>query len=99
MKLGLRPCLYRNVNGAASGVEREPNPLMSIVRNVVSPYSSRRRDGSPQGLLMGMRVKDEGKSERQAVIARIGAEETTSLHAKAGRLPFGVRHETGWQNG
>lgn len=96
-KLGLRPCNYRNVSQVASGVEREPNPLMAIVRNVVSPYPSRRRDGGSQEPLTGVWVEDEGESERRAVIARIGAEETKLLHAKAGRLPSGVRHETGWQ--
>ena len=29
-------------------------------------------DSKPQGLPMGVRVKEEGKSERRAVIARIG---------------------------
>jgi hypothetical protein len=40
---------------------------------------------------MGVRVKEEGESERRSVIERIGGE--TFLHAKAGRLPSGLNHE------
>lgn len=43
---------------------------------------------------MAVRVKDEGESECQAVTAWIGV--ATSLHAQAGRLPFGNHHETAW---
>jgi hypothetical protein len=40
---------------------------------------------------MGLRVKDEGGSERRPVMGRTGVEPVaTSLHAKAGRLPSGV---------
>src|SRR3954452_18792884 len=40
---------------------------------------------------MGLRVKDEGGSERRPVMGRIGVEPmATSLRAKAGRLPSGV---------
>src|SRR5437764_7707272 len=40
---------------------------------------------------MGLRVKDEGGSERRPVMGRTGVEpEATSLHVKAGRLPSGA---------
>jgi hypothetical protein len=40
---------------------------------------------------MGLRVKDEGGSERRPVMGRTGVEPVaTSLPAKAGRLPSGV---------
>ena len=65
-------------------------PLVCLRLNTVSP--SRPQSGrDPQGIPTVRRVKDDGKSERRAVIARIGVAGTcpTSLHAKAGRLPSG----------
>src|SRR5215510_6754199 len=59
-------------------------------RNTVSPYRSLWED-KPQGESMAVQVEDEGESERRSVIERIGVEpSTTSLHAKAGRLPSGL---------
>jgi hypothetical protein len=66
------------------------SPTLANKRNTVSPYRSLWED-KPQGELMAARVKDEGESERRSVIERIGVEpSTTSLHAKAGRLPSGL---------
>src|SRR5262249_33568756 len=59
-------------------------------RNTVSPYRSLQEDKS-QGESIAVRVEDEGKSECHSVIEWIGVEPSaTSLHAKAGRLPFGL---------
>jgi hypothetical protein len=44
--------------------------------------------GKPQGMLLGVRVEECGKSEGRSVMERIGFE--TSTHAKAGRLPRGL---------
>ena len=56
-----------------AGRETTPNPLMLLMRNVVSPYS-RPRAGESQETLMGMRVKDAGESEGRSVTGRIGVQ-------------------------
>jgi len=50
--------------------------------------------GEPQGTLLIVRVWEDGKSERRAVMVRIGVE--TLPHAKAGRLPSGLPSQDGW---
>jgi hypothetical protein len=57
------------------------------LRNVVSPLLSH-GVGTPQGLPMGLRVKEEGGSEGRLVIGRIGI--ATLSHPQGGRLPSGV---------
>jgi hypothetical protein len=55
------------------------------------PVALPRGEDEPQGESMGLRVKDEGGSERRPVMGRIGVEPMARLlHAKAGPLPSGV---------
>ncbi|CAD0262370.1 hypothetical protein DENIT_12348 [Pseudomonas veronii] len=54
---------------------------------MVSPYG-RLRAGEPQGDLLAVRVWDRRKSERRAVMARIGV--GTLPHGKPGRLLRGL---------
>ena len=76
--------------GHAAGEQREPKPILSFERNVVSPYASRK--GKPSASRAYRRAgKGWGESECRALMAWIGV--ATSLHAKAGRLPQVTHHE------
>jgi len=54
----------------------------------VSPFQCAGEEGEPQGVLMGLRAEDRGKSEGRSVIERIRV--ATSPAAQACRLPRGV---------
>ena len=78
----------------ATGEQREPNPSLSTLWNVVSPYRSCRETGRkavrPTEGGVGRGV---GKSERRPVTGRIRVapgKQAISPDAKAGRLPCGV---------
>ena len=79
---------FSDMDNTATGGQRAPNPLMSTVRNTVSPYLSSNEVGTLQSEPMGMRVKDEGESEGRLVMRRIQG--STFPDAKAGKLPSGL---------
>src|SRR5215475_15904317 len=73
----------------APGGQRAPHPSVSILRNVVSPYRSCRKEGREAvRLTNGGAGKGAGKSERPPVMG--GIRVATSPGAKASRLPCGV---------
>ena len=63
---------------------------LSLMRNMVSPYSRPSGQSEPQGTPMGMRVWDAGKSECRAVIVRIGVEEISDI------IPPEREQTSGW---
>ncbi len=94
------PAERRNLTYAGTCAERG--------KPVGLPVDTSTRESLPQGKPMGLRVEDGGRSECLPVMGRIGVESfdfdreqdqmTTSLHAKAGRLPIQVaRHEKVWR--
>src|SRR4029453_16727833 len=73
----------------ATGGQREPHPSLSILRNVVSPYRSSRKEGREAvRLTKGGAGKGAGKSECPPVMG--GIRVATSPGAQASRLPCGV---------
>jgi len=73
----------------ATGGQRAPNPSLSILWNVVSPYRSSRKEGREAvRLTNGGAGKGAGKSECPSVMGGIWV--ATSPGAQASRLPCGV---------
>lgn len=54
-----------------AGVVKESNPFVFIVRNVETPYRSKKLDSSPQGLPMMMWEQEVGKSKCCFVMKQI----------------------------
>ena len=63
----------------ATGGEAEPKPSVIHPWNVLSPSSSSRGRPSARRLLMGRRVKDEGRSECPPVAGGIGVESSGEI--------------------
>ena len=63
----------------ATGGEAEPKPSVVHPWNVLSPSSSSRGRPSARRLLMGRRVKDEGRSECPPVAGGIGVESSGEI--------------------
>ena len=72
------------------GNSRHPTSQLSLMWNMVSPYSRPSGQSEPQGTPMGVRVWEAGKSERRAVIARIGIEEISDI------IPPEREQTSGW---
>jgi hypothetical protein len=72
----------------APGGQRAPNPSVSTLRNVVSPYCSSTRGREAARPTDGGAGKGVGKSEGRPVMGWIRV--ATSPDAQAGRLPCGV---------
>src|SRR4029450_13406607 len=73
----------------ATGGQRAPHPSLSIVRNVVSPYRSSRKEGREAvRRTKGGAGKGAGKSECPPVMG--GIRVATSPGGEAGRLTRGV---------
>jgi hypothetical protein len=76
------------VTHTPSGRVQAPNPTLLDKRNVETPYYSPQGDSLPQGKPMVMRAWDVGRSECQAVMARIRVE--TSPGTKVSPRPTGL---------
>src|SRR4029453_5733714 len=77
----------------APGGQRAPNPSVSTLRNVVSPYCSCRTGREAARSTDGGAGMGAGKSEGLLVMGRIRVApvvRATSPDAQAGRLPCGV---------
>ena len=77
----------------APGGQRAPNPSVSTLRNVVSPYCSSTRGREAARPTNGSAGRGVGKSECRSVMERIRVAPVvwaTSPDAQAGRLPCGV---------
>ena len=77
----------------APGGQRAPNPSVSTLRNVVSPYCSCRTGREAARSTDGGAGRGVGKSEGHPVVGWIRVAPVvwaTSPDAQAGRLPYGV---------
>ena len=70
---------FQSKDDSSPGDSRHLTFQLSLMRNMVSPYSRPSGQSEPQGTPMGMRVWDAGKSECRAVIVRIGVEEISDI--------------------
>ncbi len=78
--------------GHAVGVKRAPKPVLSYIRNVVSPYCPSPQRGKPTVRKAdGGAGKGWGESERRSVTERIRVE--ILFYAKARPLPQVSHHE------
>ncbi|HRQ41956.1 MAG TPA: hypothetical protein PLD25_28895 [Chloroflexota bacterium] len=71
----------------ATGGQGGTYPIPVIKRNVVSPYPPWQQESQPQGKPKGVRVKEDGASERPPVMGGIRIEATAARCQSNGHHP------------